>query len=104
MDNRPYGGISGHEKVKEGAVAVAGRSGYFVRWRVRTAKGAGGYVQSLAFPSSVGSQSLVIVRFAVDAGDDAPQVSDMDEITKGIRSVGGSGRAAAWATDVGPTP
>ncbi|MET7360312.1 DUF2510 domain-containing protein [Streptomyces sp. NPDC005562] len=104
LDNRPYGGITGHEKVKEGQVAVAGRSGYFVRWRVRTAKGVGGYVQSLAFKSSVGSQSPVIVRFAVGAGDDAPQVTVMDEITEGIRSVDDSATGGGVGEDVGPTP
>ncbi|MEU8956928.1 DUF2510 domain-containing protein [Streptomyces sp. NPDC048518] len=103
LDNRPYGGITGHDKVKGGQVAVAGRSGYFVRWRVRTAKGAGGYVQSLAFKSSVGSQSPVIVRFAVGAGDGAPPVTVMDEITEGIRSVDDSATGGGVGEDVGPT-
>lgn len=50
VGNRPHGGITSHHVVKTGQVAVAGRAGYFVRWRVITAKGPGGYVQSLAFP------------------------------------------------------
>ncbi|MFK4068877.1 DUF2510 domain-containing protein [Streptomyces sp. NPDC029674] len=104
LDNQPYGGITGHEKVKEGQVAVAGRSGYFVRWRVHTAKGDGGYVQSLAFASSVGSESMVIVRFNVGAGDDAPPVSVLDEITDGIRSVDDSATGGGVGDDVGPTP
>ncbi|MFJ9707596.1 DUF2510 domain-containing protein [Streptomyces sp. NPDC101234] len=82
---RPYGGIRSHQVVKAGRVAVAGRDGYLVRWRVRTAEGPGGYVQSLAFPSASGIPAPVVVRFAFDAGPDGPPLSDMDEITKGIR-------------------
>ncbi|MEU5958086.1 DUF2510 domain-containing protein [Streptomyces sp. NPDC047525] len=100
----PFGGIASHEKVKEGSVAVAGRSGYLVRWRVRTDKGPGGYVQSLAFPSSHGSEAVVIVRFAIDAGDEAPPLSDMDEITKGIRPVGGGATSGGVGNSVGATP
>ncbi|ATL26421.1 DUF2510 domain-containing protein [Streptomyces formicae] len=104
LDKHPYGGITRHEKLKEGQIAVAGRSGYYVRWRVHTAKGDGGYVQSLAFASSVGSESPVIVRFAVGAGDGAPPVSVMDEITRGIRSVDDSATGGGVGSDVGPTP
>ncbi|GAA1884426.1 hypothetical protein GCM10009837_02430 [Streptomyces durmitorensis] len=100
----PFGGITSHEKVKEGTVAVAGRSGYLVRWRVRTDKGPGGYVQSLAFPSSHGSEAPVIVRFAIDAGDEAPPLSDMDKITKGIRPVGAEGTSGGVGSSVGATP
>ncbi|MGW7080831.1 DUF2510 domain-containing protein [Streptomyces sp. NPDC054866] len=103
---QPFGGIASHEKVKEGTVAVAGRSGYLVRWRVRTEKGPGGYVQSLAFPSSVGSEAMVIVRFAIDArtGEGAPPLSDMDEITKGIRPVGGGETSGGVGNSVDATP
>ena len=66
---------------------VAGRTGHLVRWRVTTGAGPGGYVQSLVFPSAVGSESLIIVRFAFDAGPDGPPVDGMDTITKGIRQI-----------------
>ncbi|MEU9449371.1 DUF2510 domain-containing protein [Streptomyces sp. NPDC048277] len=85
---RPYGGIRSHQVVKAGRIAVAGRDGYLVRWRVRTAEGPGGYVQSLAFPSDSGIPAPVVVRFVFDAGPDGPPLSDMDEITKGIRPTG----------------
>ena len=88
LDRRPYNGITGHEVVASGSVAVAGRAGYYVRWRVTTGAGPGGYVQSLVFPSSSGSEAPVLVRFAVDAGDDGPPVGDIDEIVEGIRPVG----------------
>ncbi|MER5526796.1 DUF2510 domain-containing protein [Streptomyces sp. NPDC002677] len=84
---RPFGGIRSHQVVKAGRVAVAGGDGYLVRWRVRTAEGPGGYVQSLAFPSHTGIPAPVVVRFVFDAGPDGPPLSDMDAITSGIRPV-----------------
>lgn len=98
----PYNGVTGHEVVGSGAVAVAGRAGYFVRWRVTTEAGPGGYVQSLAFPSSSGSEAPVIVRFAVDAGTDAPPVTDIDEIVKGMRSVDDTGTGGGAGSSIGP--
>jgi hypothetical protein len=102
LGSRPYGGITSHRLVGEGQVAVAGRAGYFVRWRVTTAKGPGGYVQSLAFPSSVGTGAPVIVRFAFDAGPDGPPLTDMDRITKGIRPVGDAATDGGVGSSIGP--
>ncbi|MFF4898923.1 DUF2510 domain-containing protein [Streptomyces sp. NPDC001068] len=84
---RPFGGISSHRVVRAGPVAVAGGDGYLVRWRVRTAEGPGGYVQSLAFPARSGIPAPVVVRFVFDAGPDGPPLSDMDAIAAGIRPV-----------------
>ncbi|MFD6301685.1 hypothetical protein ACFWFF_01225, partial [Streptomyces sp. NPDC060223] len=103
VDRRPFHGIDSHKQVKAGPVAVAGRAGYFVRWQVKTAAGPGGYVQSLAFPSSVGSQSLVIVRFAFDAGGDGPPLSDMDRITKGIRPADDADTGGGVGSSIGPS-
>ncbi|KUO15898.1 DUF2510 domain-containing protein [Streptomyces dysideae] len=103
IGKRPFGGIESHQVVKSGPVAVAGRSGYFVRWRVKTAKGPGGYVQSLAFPSSVGSESPVIVRYVFDAGEDGPPTADMDRFTQGIRSVDDPGAGGGVGSSIGPT-
>ncbi|WP_433548463.1 DUF2510 domain-containing protein [Streptomyces sp. CA-294286] len=86
LDREKHGGVTSHTEVKSEAVTVAGKQGYLVRWKVVTGKGPGGYVQSLAFPSSVGPGSLVLVRFHVDAGPGAPSVDVMDTITQGIRS------------------
>ncbi|MGW0825872.1 DUF2510 domain-containing protein [Streptomyces sp. NPDC002845] len=101
-DKRPYGGITGHRLVNSGPVAVAGRTGYFVRWRVTTAEGPGGYVQSLAFPSTVGSESPVVVRFAFDAGGDGPPLADMDRITEGIRPIGDADTGGGVGSSIGP--
>ncbi len=53
-----YGGLRSHQVVKSGPVAVAGRAGYLVRWRVKTAEGPGGYVQSMVFLSTVGTDPV----------------------------------------------
>ncbi|MEU9138145.1 DUF2510 domain-containing protein [Streptomyces sp. NPDC048404] len=103
VGSRPFRGITSHRLVKSGSVAVAGRAGYLVRWKVKTGVGPGGYVESLAFPSSVGSQALVIVRFAFDAGADGPPLSDMDRITEGIRSVGGKDTGGGVGSSIGPS-
>ncbi|MFC8966220.1 DUF2510 domain-containing protein [Streptomyces sp. NPDC057094] len=103
LGSRPFRGVTSHTLVKTGSVAVAGRAGYFVRWKVKTRVGPGGYVESLAFPSSVGTQALVIVRFAFDAGADGPPLSDMDRITKGIRSVGGTDAGGGVGSSIGPS-
>lgn len=70
---------------------------------MKTGKGPGGYVQSVVFPSSVGSESLVTVRITVDAGKDAPPLSDMDRIVKGIKAVGDSGSDGGVGSSIGPT-
>jgi hypothetical protein len=97
-----YGGIESHQLVRSGPVAVAGRAGYLVRWRVRTAEGPGGYVQSLVFPSSVGTESPVLVRYVFDAGEDGPPLADMDRITKGIRPFGDADTGGGVGSSIGP--
>ncbi|MFI5804073.1 DUF2510 domain-containing protein [Streptomyces sp. NPDC051561] len=86
LDREQFGGVKSHQEVKSEPVTVAGKQGYLVRWKVVTGKGPGGYVQSLAFPSSIGPGSLVLVRFAFDAGPEGPPPAGMDQITQGIRN------------------
>ncbi|MFD5029055.1 DUF2510 domain-containing protein [Streptomyces sp. NPDC058405] len=86
-----YGDISSHQQLKSEAVTVAGQKGYLVRWKVVTSKGDDGYVQSLAFPSPSSPELLVVVRSGFDINDKAPELSVMDEITKGIKAAAGSG-------------
>lgn len=96
-----YGGVTSHTVVKSGAVTVAGRTGYLVRWKVETGSGPGGYVQSLAFPSTIGAESLIVVRFAFDAGPKGPPLSGMDTITKGIRAIGDT--TGGVGSSIGPS-
>lgn len=102
VGTRIHGGIMSHKQLAAASVSVAGRTGYLVRWRVVTGKGPGGYVQSLAFPSSVGSESLVVVRYAFDAGPDGPPLSLMDTLTKGIRPIGDSATSGGVGSSVAP--
>ncbi|MEG3629458.1 DUF2510 domain-containing protein [Streptomyces poriticola] len=103
IGNRPFGGLESHEVVKSGPVAVAGRAGYLVRWRVTTAKGPGGYVQSMVFPSSVGTGSPILVRYVFDAGEDGPPLAAMDTITEGIRPAGDADTGGGVGSSLGPT-
>lgn len=90
LGHSPYGGVVSHQVVAARETAVAGRTGYLVRWRVTTGKGPGGYVQSLVFPSPGGTEQPVAVRFAFDAVPRGPRPALMDEIVRGIRPIGSS--------------
>ncbi|MER7961316.1 DUF2510 domain-containing protein [Streptomyces ardesiacus] len=103
VGNKPFGGIESHEEVAAGPVAVAGRAGYYVRWRVKTAEGPGGYVQSMVFPSTVGTESPILVRYVFDAGEDGPPLAGMDAITKGIRPIGDADTGGGVGSGLGPT-
>ncbi|MET7495875.1 DUF2510 domain-containing protein [Streptomyces sp900116325] len=102
VGDRIHGGITSHEQLRSASVSVAGRTGYEVRWRVHTAKGPGGYVQSLVFPSTVGSESPVIVRYAFDAGPDGPPLSLMDTLTRAIRPIDDSETSGGVGSSVAP--
>lgn len=80
-----YGKITSHEEIKSAEVTVAGQKGYAVRWKVVTEKGDDGYVESLVFPSPASKDMLVVVRAGFDINEDAPKLSVLDEITKGIK-------------------
>ncbi|MFD7069947.1 DUF2510 domain-containing protein [Streptomyces sp. NPDC059913] len=86
-----YGGITSHKELKSEAVTVAGEQGYLVRWKVVTKNGDDGYVQSLAFPSPRSKELLIVVRSGFDISAEAPALSVMDDITKGIKAVSGRG-------------
>ncbi|MEL3949355.1 DUF2510 domain-containing protein [Streptomyces sp. LNU-CPARS28] len=87
-----YGGkLVSHKELASKSVTVAGRKGYLVRWKAVNRKGPDGFVQSLAFKSPTDDMTMVIVRFGIDDTDDAPSVSSMDEITKGIKEFRGGG-------------
>jgi hypothetical protein len=83
-----YGEITSHEVLASKAVTVAGQKGYLVRWKAVTSKGSDGYVESLAFPSPVSKQQIVVVRLGVDVGEGQ---SVLDEIAKGIKVSTGGG-------------
>ncbi|SHM47296.1 DUF2510 domain-containing protein [Actinacidiphila paucisporea] len=80
-----YGTTTSHQQLKAGPVTVAGQQGYLVRWKVVTASGTKGYVESLVFPSPTTKQ-LVLVRFGFDITDKAPGLDVIDQITQGIKT------------------
>ncbi|WP_205023891.1 DUF2510 domain-containing protein [Streptomyces sp. HB132] len=86
-----YGGITSHDELKSEAVTVAGQKGYLVRWKVVTKDGDDGYVESLAFPSPNAEGMLVVVRSGFDINTEAPELSVLDDITKGIKKAAGTG-------------
>ncbi|MFJ9639622.1 DUF2510 domain-containing protein [Streptomyces sp. NPDC101178] len=102
LGQRTHGGITSHQVLKAQPVAVAGRTGYLVRWRVVTGKGPGGVVQSVAFPSTVGTETPVIVRLAFDADRPELPVSLMDTITRSIRPIGDSATSGGVGASIGP--
>ncbi|MBP0458045.1 DUF2510 domain-containing protein [Streptomyces montanisoli] len=86
-----YGTITSHKELKSGAVKVAGKEGYFVRWKVVTSKGDDGYVESLAFPSPTVDGQLVLVRAGFDINSKAPSLSVLDKMVSGIKAAPASG-------------
>ncbi|MER7698799.1 DUF2510 domain-containing protein [Streptomyces sp. NPDC096095] len=102
LGRRTHGGIKAHRVIEERELTVAGRTGYLVRWKVTTGEGPGGYVQSLAFPSSVGTETPVTVRFAFDADVAGLPLSLMDTITRGIRPLGDSATNGGVGASIGP--
>ncbi|WP_037678135.1 DUF2510 domain-containing protein [Streptomyces albus] len=89
-----YGGITSRKEVKSEPVTVAGEQGHLVRWKLGTAEGAGGFVQSVAFPSPLDPEKFVVIRFGFDASDKAPDVSEMDAITAGVEPLTAPGGTA----------
>ncbi len=78
-----YGGITSHEETESKPVRVAGQDGYLVRWKIDNKADPDAYVQSVAFPHPDGSGQMLVMRAGVDIHEDAPPVSDMDEIVAG---------------------
>ncbi|MGA4838596.1 DUF2510 domain-containing protein [Streptomyces sp. G45] len=101
-----YGGtLKSHKELASRSVTVAGQKGYLVRWKAVTRKGPDGYVQSLAFTSPTDDTTLVLVRFGIDVHDDAPPLSSMDRIAKGIKAArGGAGGDGQQVNDQGAGP
>jgi hypothetical protein len=95
-----YGATTSHRQLTAGPVTVAGRQGYQVRWKVVTASGTSGYVESLVFPSPTTKQ-LVLVRFGFDISDKAPGLSVIDRITQGIASDTSHGSGSTGGTGTG---
>jgi Protein of unknown function (DUF2510) len=82
-----YGALKSHRQTAAGKVTVAGQPGWMVRWKLDVAQGADGTVESVAFKSPV-TGHMTIVRFGIDDTPEAPKLSVIDTILKGIRAYG----------------
>ncbi|MEU5837106.1 DUF2510 domain-containing protein [Streptomyces diacarni] len=85
---KSYGGITGHEVVESGAVTVAGEQGYRVRWRVANKLKPDAYVEAVVFRSPESSERTLALLSSVDIAEDAPGVSVLDELRKGVVGTG----------------
>ncbi|GAA4996534.1 DUF2510 domain-containing protein [Kitasatospora paranensis] len=87
---RIFGELDGHEELTSGPIAVAGATGYAVRWYATPKQGAKGYILMIAVPDAQGS-GFVLLHGGVDDDPKAPRPTVLDQIAGGIRSTSGSG-------------
>ncbi|MBD0737976.1 DUF2510 domain-containing protein [Streptomyces sp. CBMA29] len=95
-----YGATTSHQQIASQPVTVAGKKGYFVRWKIVTKSGTSGYVESLAFPSPRDPKNIAVVRFGFDIGSNAPGLAVMDQITQGIKADSSGGTGSTGGTGV----
>ncbi|MER6976934.1 DUF2510 domain-containing protein [Streptomyces carpinensis] len=88
---KDYGGITGHHRTAAGAVTVAGKKGYFIRWEVSTGKGPDAVVEAVVFPSPQVQGRYLLLGFGFDDTSRGPSVTDMQWITDGIERLDGGG-------------
>jgi hypothetical protein len=91
---KDYGGITGHHRTAAGPVTVAGRTGYFIRWKVSTGKGPDAVVEAVVFPSPRVQGRYLLLGFGFDDTSSGPSVTDMQWITDGIEGLDGGGTNA----------
>jgi hypothetical protein len=74
-----YGTLSSHSLVSEGAISVAGRSGYQITWNVvPNYSGPSGTVQLIALPDPQMPGYLAMIDIGVDKSSQAPSLSTVD--------------------------
>ncbi|MFI5531067.1 DUF2510 domain-containing protein [Kitasatospora sp. NPDC051853] len=83
-----YGKIKSHEQLKSEPIAVDGRDGWLVRWKVDAPEGNDGYVQTVVFPTADG-KGLATLHLGFDIADKAPTLSQMDKIVESVKAFNG---------------
>ncbi|GAA1148902.1 hypothetical protein F4556_000959 [Kitasatospora gansuensis] len=83
-----YGKIKSHEQLKSEPIAIDGRDGYLIRWKVDAPEGNDGYVQTVVFPTADG-KALASVHLGFDIDDKAPKLTQMDKIVESIKAFTG---------------
>lgn len=83
-----YGKIKSHEQLKSEPIAVDGRDGYLIRWKVDAPEGNDGYVETVVFPTADG-KALASVHLGFDIDDKAPKLTEMDRIVESVKAFTG---------------
>ncbi|MGW2395408.1 DUF2510 domain-containing protein [Kitasatospora sp. NPDC001664] len=83
-----YGKVKSHEQLKSEPIAVDGRDGWLVRWKVDAPEGNDGYVQTVVFPAADG-KGLATIHLGFDIADKAPTLSQMDKIVESVKAFNG---------------
>lgn len=88
-----YGTLTSHTVVKQGAITVAGQSGYQITWSVVPSyQGPGGTVEAIAFPSPAQPGNYALIDVGVDNTSQAPSLSSVNsQIVAGITNSTGAG-------------
>lgn len=74
-----YGNLSSHTVAGQGAISVAGRSGYQITWKVvPDYSGPGGTVEAIALPVPGQSGYFTLIDIGVDNSAQAPSLSTVD--------------------------
>ena len=102
VGSRIYGGIMSHTVLGPKSVAVAGRAGYLVRWRVVTARAPAATSSRWSSPRRVGTDAMVIVRFAFDASPEAPPLARHGQDRHGHPARSATRRRGGVGSSIGP--
>ena len=88
-----YGSLSSHKVVDQGAVTVAGRSGYQITWSVVPSySGPSGTVELIALPVPGESGYYTLIDIGVDQSSQAPSLSTVNsQIIAGITDSNAAG-------------
>jgi hypothetical protein len=88
-----YGKLSSHKVVSEGAITVAGRTGYQITWSVvPDYTGPGGTVEDIVLPVPSESTYFTVIDIGVDNSSQAPSLSSVNSgIIQGITDSNAAG-------------
>ena len=88
-----YGTITSHKVVSQGAITVAGRSGYQITWSVvPNYAGTGGTVQDIVLPLPSETGYYTVIDIGVDNSSQAPSLSTVNsQIIQGITDSSAAG-------------
>jgi len=88
-----YGTLSSHTVVSQGAITVAGRSGYQVTWNVvPNYSGPSGTVELIALPVPSQSGYYTLIDIGVDQSSQAPSLATVNsQIITGITDSSAAG-------------